>query len=373
MSDARRYCKKPLPSRKLRRCPAMGRGKPGMTRRIKGYQSSGWKLNPPKKKMTNPGFFAIGRKTFIKACNLGLNAACTLLVMAHGTGKDNVTTRWSAKSVHKCIGVRWNTADEAIKLLLKNELVTIKPAKILIYKLEKDGDLIWLPNTLISGAGNEIPPITKVRQTQDVMILRLLIELYSAQNLREDGGIRLDIYRQNYTRRKVGEQGAYTVWDFTVLNGSIHWNDVTRPHERKIITAEDRAAGEHEVTDFYRRFACLKSMGLVEWVPYLFEGEGGEPIHPFVFDKLPIEQALYIAATKAAIQMMTPQQLDSIKGDTVPVYSHIAKVEMFGMARLTYRPQTRLTAAWWAEHHNKCQAFIEKYEALATPATGEKT
>ena len=52
-------------------------------------------------------------------------------------------------------------------------------------------DWIWLPNSLVVGAQVEVPPVELVRQTQDVMTLRMLVDFYHAQNLREDGGRRL--------------------------------------------------------------------------------------------------------------------------------------------------------------------------------------
>lgn len=327
--------------------------------------------------MTDTGFFAIGRKTFIEACDLGINPACALLVMACGTGRDNITTKWSAEAVKNHIGVRWQTANGAINTLLDHALVAIKPTKGTrpAYKLAKEGDLLWLPKTLVSGAGDEIPPITKLRQTQDAMTLRLLIELYSVQNLREDGGIRLDVYHRTSDRRKAGQQGVYTVWDFISNSGSVTWGDVSRPHYRHIgdLTEEELAADKNSGVDFFRRFDCLVSLGLVEWVNYLFEGKDGEPIHALACNSLPIEKQLYEAATNAASRMLTDGQIDFAKGALVPILTHIAEVQLIGMARLKYRPQTRLTGAWWAEHQKICQAFIDKYETLAMPSTGQKT
>jgi hypothetical protein len=68
-------------------------------------------------------------------------------------------------------------------------------------------DWIWLPNELVTGAAGETPPIELVRQVQDVMTLRLLIDLYHAQNLRDDGGIDRGIIWRRYERVKVGQQG----------------------------------------------------------------------------------------------------------------------------------------------------------------------
>lgn len=51
-------------------------------------------------------------------------------------------------------------------------------------------DWIWLPNSLIDGAGaNVAPPVELVRQTLNGAALRLLIDLYHAHELASDGGI----------------------------------------------------------------------------------------------------------------------------------------------------------------------------------------
>ena len=65
--------------------------------------------------------------------------------------------------------------------------------------------------------------------------------------------------------------------------------------------------------------------------------------------------------------MITFGQTGYVKGVIVPVLAHIDKVQMIGLMRLRYRPHTRLTAAWWAEHHAVCHEFIDSYNALATP------
>ena len=289
--------------------------------------------------------------------------------MASGTGKDNSTTKWSAEAVGNHVGVRWTTAKEAINVLLNLGIVALKPGKSTRpnYKLSKVGDLIWLPRSLIEGVANEVPPITKVRQTQDVMMLRLLVELYSAQNLREDGGVRADVYRQNYDRRQAGQQAAYTVWDFTNKHKEVSWTEITRPHRREFLTDEEQEDGKNSGVDFFARADRLIALGLIDWVPYLFEGKEGEPIHALAVNGLPIEQELYLAATDAASRMLTFGQTGHVQGIIVPVPAHIDNVQLVGLMRLHYRPHTRLTAAWWGEHHAVCQEFIDRYEMLAAP------
>lgn len=324
--------------------------------------------------MTTNGFFAVGRQTFIQACDLGMNPACTFLAMACGTGKDNATTKWSAEAVSNHIGVRWTTAKEAIKDLLDASLVTLKPGKISRpnYKLNKDGDLIWLPKALIEGAANEVAPVSKLRQTQDVMMLRLLVELYCAQNLREDGGVSTKVMRYTYERNRAGQHGAYVIWDFHKPMGWVTWGDVSRPHRREKLTKKETEAEKNAGVDFFHRIERLKLLGLIEWVPYLFDGEDGEPIHPVVYSGLEAEQALFIAVQKAVARMTTETQREYQKGTMVPVLAHVEQVQLISMMRLRYRPQTKLTAAWFAEHHSVCEGFTATFNTLAQPVQPAK-
>lgn len=312
------------------------------------------------------GFFAVGRTTFIKACGLGLNPACALLVMACGSGKDNVTTKWSAEAVGRYAGVRWTTAKDAIQALCDAGLVTNggKPARP-SYKLGKEGELIWLPRAVVEGVGNEVAPVMKLRQTQDVMALRLFVELSSGQNLREDGGISTKIIYRHYERNKAGQQGAYTVWEFTRSTGYVKWaTDITKPHRREQFTKEEREAGSNAGVDFFRRLDWIESLGLIEWVPYLFESQDGEPMHPFAWNGLPVERELYKAATEAAADMLTEGQLEHRTGMLAPVPNHVAEVQLIGVARLRYRPHTNMTAAWWANHQSVCEGFAATYRQL---------
>src|SRR5215207_6190640 len=116
--------------------------------------------------MARGGFFAVGRQTVVSACKQGVNAGAAFLVLARGSGGDNVTTSWSAQAGSKYLGIRWKTAAAAIKQLEQAKIIkrdrassTARPR----YTLAQKGDLIWLPNSLVDGVAGEIPPITKMR------------------------------------------------------------------------------------------------------------------------------------------------------------------------------------------------------------------
>jgi len=309
--------------------------------------------------MTTNGFFSVGQKTFIKACDMGMNPACAMLAMACGTGKDNQTTKWSAEAVANHIGVRWTTAKEAVSKLLDSGLVSLKTENRTrpTYKLAKEGDPIWLPKAIIEGAANEVTPVNRIRQTQDVMTLRLFVELYSAQNLREDGGISTKVMYQSYDRQRAGERGIHVVWDFSYKNEYVSWGAAATPHYRKDLP-------KNEGADFFKRKRVLLSIGLLEWVPYLFDGPKGEPIHAMHADGLQLEQDLFNAANAAGQSMLPAGYENRVQGFLVPVPAHVEQVQVIGIARLRYRPQTKLTSAWWADHHSTCQSFADGYNTL---------
>jgi hypothetical protein len=221
------------------------------------------------------GFFAVDRRTWARVCGLGLNPAVVYLVLARGTGKSNQESAWSVMAVENYTGISRSRAHDAVSSLIKDGVVrklrggtkpkyelvpahqvpgsdplpplssaeqsavekTLQGKKLTGSDKERvanavkngwlidDGDgryspaprrdtqpdWIWLPNALVTGAADEPPPVELVRQCQEVMMLRLLIDLYHAQNLRDDGGISRKIIRQRYERARVGQQGVYDV------------------------------------------------------------------------------------------------------------------------------------------------------------------
>lgn len=318
---------------------------------------------------TKGGFFAVGRETLIKACELGINPGAAFLVMARGTGGDNVTTKWSAEAVSRRLGIRWTAAKEAIEKLKVNGITPRVEGGAITYKLDKSGDLIWLPNEVVDGAASELAPVLKLRQTQDAMVLRLFGELYVEQNLREDGGVSRSLVERRYTRERIGQRGANVVWYFKHENTYVTWGHATTPH-RAELTRKDEKEGKSRATKFFKRLEILESAGLVEWVPYLFEGPQGEPIHPLAWNGMPMEQALYNACVTAGRSLLTDTQKDWLDtnrdgGWLVAAPAHIAEVTMFGIVRLRYRPHTRMTAAWWADYNDRCAKFTEAYDAIS--------
>jgi len=234
-------------------------------------------------------------------------------------------------------------------------------------------ELIWLPNELVSGAAGEIPPLELVRQTQDAMTLRLAVDLYYAQNLREDGGISREIIWQKYDRFEVGKQAQFTVWGFRSTGQWVSWgNQLTDPHRRENLTEEEKESGKNPAVDFFRRMEQLRDLRLLEWAPHLVESsqKSGEIIHPVgLGGSDSIEDRLGRAAKEAGRALVTERQYDWAMSEGMriiaPVLHHIAQVELIGIARLRYRPHTKLTGAWRAELNDQAQKHLARYEEIA--------
>jgi len=188
-------------------------------------------------------FFAVDHRCWAKACAAGMNAASAYLVHARGTGRDQRITSWSVQALETYTGISRSRAQAAIKALQSagvtnlvkgstrpqyeilswssvvgrdDKLTTaqagtlekvtagkqpegksLQSADSLVRQgiLEIGGNSqlclpeskwIWLPNEFVTGAAGEAPPLELLRQTQDVMGLRLAVDLYREQNLWRD-------------------------------------------------------------------------------------------------------------------------------------------------------------------------------------------
>ena len=59
-------------------------------------------------------FFAVDRRTWARACSLGMNAAVAYLVLGRGTARDNRTTAWSVQAVEKYTSISRGRAQQAL-------------------------------------------------------------------------------------------------------------------------------------------------------------------------------------------------------------------------------------------------------------------
>lgn len=307
------------------------------------------------------GFFAIGTEQWTAACRLGLNAAVTFLVLARGTGRDNITTRWSAEAVMQRSGIAWRRAKEAIGELERSKLLNITkdagkrhaPTYKLAFPHDAD-TLLWLPNTLVDGVGGVPSPVARLRQTQNVDYLQAFVELYGLHDLTGDGGLPRKLIWTPFISEHICDVGQFKVHGFTRKDSSS-------------CNAIGPLARFHG--DVWAFLKVLQNMSLLETVHYLAEGESSdaELLHPLTgdADALAVEAAAH--AAMEGLPEWAMQRLESASYDYVlPVIRDIPAPAVVGVYRLTFRPRTGLTAAWWANHKDACQRFGNIYTAIGS-------
>ena len=215
-----------------------------------------------------------------------------------------------------------------------------------------------------------------LRQTQSLAAMRLFVNLYDEHNLASDGGIHWRRIRRTYERRQVGESGQFTVWGFA-RSIETTWSDL--PTVRDFLTGKyvktPREGGGVYKRDFglpvfWDAWGLLKRLGLVQIVGHLVEADNddAELIHPCAAQEgEQFERDLAFAANMAGAALLTEGQRQWAAEhciQLVPVASHIAAVQMVGLARLRYRPRTKATAAW-AAAKQKWADFQQRYEVIA--------
>jgi hypothetical protein len=232
--------------------------------------------------------------------------------------------------------------------------------------------MVWLPNAMIDGAADEVPPVELIRQTRSLPALRLLVELYAAHFLPNFGGVPRELLKMVFERVKVGEQGPFVVWGFK-SDHKLAGADLFRPFLTGQFTKQEDGRQRDDGMDasFWPAVETLTELGLVERVGMLLDGDDNEAeiIHPYaVRSGEPAERELAYAAHSAALKMVTDGQRDwaAQHGYTwlIPVRRHIANATLIEVFRLKYRPHTAATAAWFAIMQETTGQYLDHYRAM---------
>ncbi|WP_126174561.1 hypothetical protein [Altericroceibacterium xinjiangense] len=101
----------------------------------------------------------------------------------------------------------------------------------------------------------------RIRRARDVLVSRLLVDLYEAQDLAEFGGIDRELLRKQFERAPKFATGDLQVFHFDKPRQWMSWKDGTWPHLSKgTQSGEDGAA-----KDFFARVRILADAGALEW------------------------------------------------------------------------------------------------------------
>lgn len=303
--------------------------------------------------MSRGNFFALGSAQFNAACELGMNPAVCLLVMARGTGRDNATTFWSALSVFNHSGMARRRAQEAIEILKGAGLIEVLQAgKRPRYKLHKPADeaeLLWLPNELVDGAGNEVPPITRLRESSNLDLLQKFVLLYGLQDLDNDGGLPRSVVWSHFKREEICPVGPFILYGFS--------------NEEILANSTGLFAGYKSQSDEGHKGAWiiltpLWEMGLLERVYYM--AESTEPDAELIYPVGPHGTA---AAMDELLDWLEETGGKGYAEEAIShgmqgvALNHIKKAAVVGLYRLTYRPKTGKTSRWYALEMERSEAM----------------
>jgi hypothetical protein len=275
------------------------------------------------------GPFTADEQAAIAAIRDGKSASCEALVARGIVDKTEVTQRRTRRTYS--YETEWSYKINEAKVTALTEPFAV-----------------WLPNALIDGAGNEVAPLERIRQTRSLPALQLLIELYSVQFLPNYGGVPRDLLKVVFDRTKVGQQGPFVVWGFWSKHLSTN-PSLYLPYLTGKFTNRDNGTRLDAGIDgaFWPAVHTLTDLGLVECVGMLLEGadDEAEIIHPYAIEGgEPEERELAGAADEAARTMLTEGQIARSghqEYHLVPVLKHIANATMVEVYRLKYRRTRR--------------------------------
>ena len=307
----------------------------------------------------NKGFFSVDLEQFHKAAGLGMAEACLYLIYCCGSGKSNDKTSWSVNALNNHTGLKSArkgklSAERLQEAGLTKQLKGGKHPQFQIIQL-KDSEKVWLPNTFVTGTGDEVAPIERLRRTGDIVVLRLLLTLYARCNIADDGGVQTDIIFTDYVRKKIGSYKHFNIFGFNKNGQSVYSNKLFDflTEKEQIATRADIAGAD--LGTFWERFNTLQHSGLIYEVPTLFDSENGEPI-------VALKDPFTLEYNNDLDMLNERLSVDNIRQNydyCLPVPKAYANATLKGVYVPRYRQHTALVAAGYAENQNRLNDYVE--------------
>lgn len=242
--------------------------------------------------------------------------------------------------------------------------------------------LAWLPTVFVTGtAADNSSPLAKIRGFRDPLALRLVIDLYHAQVLPEFGGVPANVIRREHKRDLVSSYGQFNLWRFG-SSGNLQCWPGSRPIASQFGKAppqETDEARSARISPLWRRLELLEDCGILEFQPYLADDDpsnGGSLLHPISWGRGGTEeQDVGRAAHRAAVLMsrarglrgadnIDPEAFDQYDGRLVPVLRRLPEVQLISIARLRYRPHTKLTKIWRGLYMGQIAGALGGFERI---------
>jgi hypothetical protein len=371
------------------------------------------------------------------------DVAAVYLILSAGTGADNRTRTWSREAVNKRTGLNWRKADACIGKLEAAGLVqwisgkgtrtprldlppieTRKPMQKHVadiaerimhgeqpitakdkgaatigkdqgwiaqdedgtWRFVADRPLVkaWLANALVgdeTGKATEASTIVdRIRMARDPMAFRLLVDLYSLQNLAEHGGVDRYYLSKKFERASAVKSGAFQVWKFTGGGELVRVGKGELAHHAKTPTPEEKAAGENNAMVFFPRVSILEDAGALEWVYYLAEDndDASTHIYPVAVERhgkvvwSELESIVGGYAVRAACALCSIDTMaDAMKWERamptqflLPADRLAREAALVGVPRLRCRAKTTNTARWRQELNEDAAETIKMFRGI---------
>lgn len=309
----------------------------------------------------NEGFFRVTASNVDRASECGAAALATYLVIASGSGRGNTTTKWSAHSVEKRAGIGFLRAQSAVKLLCDTGIIAELPTSTrrkphyhltnAVAGTPQEED-IWLPCSVIDGADGEVAPLRRLRQCQDVLLLRLYIKLYQAQSLIGEGGIPREIIRGIFRKQIYAK---YSTTNFLGFSDE----ELVIEADHPLLSAHSGTCGASGFRSGEDRLRTIMEMGLLEKSVQIFDvvGPDGEILFP-VDGPREWEKTVSKQGWESAMKCFTSQWFRSRDYSyLIPVFRHLQNAELYSVYRLRHLAHTKLTAAWIATNRQRTEEW----------------
>lgn len=321
-----------------------------------------------------------------QAAKLGLKPLLAYLVLARGTGADNVTTGWGADSIQSRQIMGRPSAVKAIGQLVPALVSPLMPKTRYRRKLAApvavgqtaDGkpryDLVWLPNLLIDGPTGGKSPLTILREIGCPDAALMLLNIYRRCDLMKYGGVPPQELYSRYELKLLGERGAQRIfgvgstWWWSSSGDSPLSAPLINTAQSSPVLSLSRARGRikpnppPDQSGVWSALNKLNGAGLVAKAHYLFDrpvrdAEGGEPMFPVTWTGEAAEN-VYGSAHRAAAERMLERifntdakKLAAKQGCTIFVAApqHVADPALVGIIRPTFLTDTSHNRRWLAE------------------------
>jgi hypothetical protein len=286
------------------------------------------------------GYFPFDKDVYNEVRAHGLDYAVGYLIMACGTSGRNKSTSLGAHSIQKYGCMSRGRAAEIMKWLKDAGIATIEHVKSkegenydrhVLKRSDAETNLIWLPDTLVTGSSGETSPLAVLRKNR---LLGALICMYEFLDLPDSNGVMWSIARRKYKRRLAGRFAGYTVWSFEPA-------DIVMDE-----TFED-------APDLAARIHRLEYAGLICTVPYLIDRDPSDPdaeiIHPCVgeFAELAKQGAgVLLTLAESGVNDYSRLAVGKSTPLLVPVKKGLTRAQIVGVLRPRHLANTEETLAW---------------------------